>query len=193
MGDIDFLSLPDVLLAHADQITRYGGDPGVRDVGLLESAIAQPQSTFGGTFLHEFPFEMAARICSVSCRIIPFSTATSDRCCQRPRWQVGTRSVLSESCRHSLSRRDVFRLSSRELLPALDDHIAIQRVEFHQERRVVAPCREVWNPNVRVLLCRSQHCLSRLRWRSTAQKPECGRINSPASRQHAWLPQDGPA
>ncbi len=60
MGDIDFLSLPDVLLAHADQIARYGGDPGVRDMGLLESAMAQPPATFGGTFLHEFPFEMAA-------------------------------------------------------------------------------------------------------------------------------------
>ncbi|GDX90755.1 death-on-curing protein [Planctomycetia bacterium] len=60
MGDIDFLSLPDVLLAHADQIARYGGDSSVRDMGLLESAIAQPQATFGGTFLHEFPFYMAA-------------------------------------------------------------------------------------------------------------------------------------
>jgi death-on-curing protein len=60
MGDIDFLSLPDVLLAHADQIARYGGDPSVRDMGLLESAIAQPRATFGGAFLHDFPFEMAA-------------------------------------------------------------------------------------------------------------------------------------
>jgi len=60
MSDIDFLSLQDVLLAHMDQISRYGGDPGVRDVSLLESAIAQPQATFGGTFLHDFPFEMAA-------------------------------------------------------------------------------------------------------------------------------------
>jgi death-on-curing protein len=60
MSDIDFLSLQDVLLAHTDQIARYGGDPGVRDVSLLESAIAQPQATFGAAFLHEFPFEMAA-------------------------------------------------------------------------------------------------------------------------------------
>jgi death-on-curing protein len=60
MGDIDFLKSADVLFAHADQIARYGGDPGVRDMGLLESAIAQPPATFGGTYLHEFPFEMAA-------------------------------------------------------------------------------------------------------------------------------------
>lgn len=60
MSDIDFLSLQDVLLAHQDQIARYGGDPSVRDLGLLESAIAQPQVTFGDAFLHEFPFGMAA-------------------------------------------------------------------------------------------------------------------------------------
>ena len=60
MSDIDFLSLQDVLLAHQDQVSRYGGDPSVRDIGLLESAIAQPQATFGGAFLHDFPFAMAA-------------------------------------------------------------------------------------------------------------------------------------
>ncbi len=60
MSDIDFLTLEDVLLAHEDQVTRYGGDSGVRDAGLLNSAIAQPRATFTGTFLHAFPFEMAA-------------------------------------------------------------------------------------------------------------------------------------
>ena len=60
MDDIDFLSLHDVLLAHDDQIARYGGDPSVREIGLLESALAQPRTTFGGTFLHDFPFGMAA-------------------------------------------------------------------------------------------------------------------------------------
>ena len=60
MSDIDFLSLQDVLLAHQDQVARYGGDPSVHDIGLLESAIAQPQATFGGAFLHDFPFGMAA-------------------------------------------------------------------------------------------------------------------------------------
>jgi len=39
---------------------RYGGDPGVRDVGLLESALAQPRVAFGGKTPHAFPFEMAA-------------------------------------------------------------------------------------------------------------------------------------
>lgn len=60
MDDIDCLSVNDVLLLHAEQIADYGGDPGIRDVALLESAVAQPSATFGGEYLHKFPFEMAA-------------------------------------------------------------------------------------------------------------------------------------
>lgn len=55
-----FLSLAEVLQIHADQIIRYGGSVGVRDLGLLQSALAQPQATFGGQFLHADLFEMAA-------------------------------------------------------------------------------------------------------------------------------------
>ncbi len=55
----DFLGLEDVLSLHANQVTLHGGEPGVRDLGLLESAIAQPRATFGGEFLHKDLFEMA--------------------------------------------------------------------------------------------------------------------------------------
>ncbi len=55
-----FLDKDEVLLIHVDQIERYGGGLGVRDNGLLESAIAQPQATFGGQRLHPTLFEMAA-------------------------------------------------------------------------------------------------------------------------------------
>jgi death on curing protein len=57
---MDFLSLDDALLLHADQIDLYGGGHGVRDAGLLESALAQPQAAFGGDYLHDGIFEMAA-------------------------------------------------------------------------------------------------------------------------------------
>ena len=56
----DFLSMEDVLALHANQVDLYGGEYGVRDSELLDSAVAQPRATFGGNFLHEFPFEMAA-------------------------------------------------------------------------------------------------------------------------------------
>jgi death-on-curing protein len=55
-----FLTLAEVLEIHQDQIARYGGAPGIRDVDLLKSALAMPAATFGGRFLHAGPHEMAA-------------------------------------------------------------------------------------------------------------------------------------
>ena len=55
-----FLTLEDVFFLHRDQITRYGGTHGLRDLGLLESALATPAATFGGDYLHEGLPQMAA-------------------------------------------------------------------------------------------------------------------------------------
>ena len=55
-----FLSLEDVLEIHAAQLARYGGQDGIRDRGLLLSAMAQPEMSFAGEFLHEDLFAMAA-------------------------------------------------------------------------------------------------------------------------------------
>jgi death on curing protein len=43
---IDYLTLADVLAIHEDQLTRYGGDAGVRDLGLLEAALFRPQTGY---------------------------------------------------------------------------------------------------------------------------------------------------
>lgn len=55
-----FLSLGEVLEIHRDQINSYGGDPGIRDLGLLQSALAMPAAGFGGRFVHGDLYEMAA-------------------------------------------------------------------------------------------------------------------------------------
>lgn len=55
-----FLTLAEVIDIHNDQIKRYGGKDGARDLGLLESAISIPQAGFGGKLLHTSLFEMAA-------------------------------------------------------------------------------------------------------------------------------------
>ena len=60
MPEIDFLSVEDVLAIHLDQLNRYGGIAGIRDIGLLESAVAVPQSTFDGLYLYSDLFEMSA-------------------------------------------------------------------------------------------------------------------------------------
>lgn len=60
MSEPAFLTLAEVLLIHKEQIERFGGTSGIRDIGLVESAIAMPQAGFGGEYLHASIFEMAA-------------------------------------------------------------------------------------------------------------------------------------
>lgn len=57
---VEFLDVADVMAFHAVQLARYGGLEGVRDAGLLASAVAMPRATFGGEFLHDGVFSMAA-------------------------------------------------------------------------------------------------------------------------------------
>lgn len=67
-----FLNLDEVLSLHEDQMRRYGGAAGVRDLGLLQSALGSAQATFGGSFLHETACEMAAAYLYGICRNHPF-------------------------------------------------------------------------------------------------------------------------
>jgi death-on-curing protein len=59
-SDPEFLTVEQVLALHQRQLERFGGGSGVRDHGLLESAVAQPQATFDGVFVHNGLFELAA-------------------------------------------------------------------------------------------------------------------------------------
>jgi death-on-curing protein len=60
MAEFTFLSLSEVLEIHQDQVVRYGGSLGVRDLELLKSALGMPAATFGGEYLHTDIYEMAA-------------------------------------------------------------------------------------------------------------------------------------
>lgn len=55
-----FLSVDDVLAIHQDTIEHEGGHAGLRDPGLLQSAVMMPQQKFGGTYLHPTVAAMAA-------------------------------------------------------------------------------------------------------------------------------------
>ena len=55
-----YLSLAEVLRVHGLIIAQTGGADGLRDLGLLESALAQPRQTFGGEDLYPSLAEKAA-------------------------------------------------------------------------------------------------------------------------------------
>jgi death-on-curing protein len=57
-----FLTLEEVLELHRLVLAQTGGMPGVRDVGGLESALAQPRMTFGGQELYPGLAEKAAAL-----------------------------------------------------------------------------------------------------------------------------------
>lgn len=46
-------SLQDVLALHTDQISRYGGAPGIRDMGLVEMGLYRPQTGYYKDILEE--------------------------------------------------------------------------------------------------------------------------------------------
>ena len=52
MAAIRFLSVDDVLTIHQNTIANEGGLAGLRDAGLLESAVLMPQQRFEGEYLH---------------------------------------------------------------------------------------------------------------------------------------------
>ena len=58
--DLVFLGLAEVLEIHRDQLLRYGGASGIRDINLLKSSLAMPSATYSGEFLHTDVYEMAA-------------------------------------------------------------------------------------------------------------------------------------
>ena len=72
MKKITFLTLAEVVEIHADQIERYGGGSGIRDINLLSSAVAMPYASFQGQFLHADLFEMAAAYAFHICQNHPF-------------------------------------------------------------------------------------------------------------------------
>ena len=55
-----FLKIQRILQIHESQIELFGGSSGIRDMGLLDSALAMPQASFGGTYLHGDLYAMAA-------------------------------------------------------------------------------------------------------------------------------------
>lgn len=58
--EFEFLTIDDVLFIHQDQIDRYGGEHGLRDAGLLASAVETARATFNGELLHADLFQVAA-------------------------------------------------------------------------------------------------------------------------------------
>src|SRR3989442_12071454 len=58
-----YVTLGEVAELHRRLLQATGGAPGIRDFGALESAVAQPKATFGGSDLYPTLPEKAAALC----------------------------------------------------------------------------------------------------------------------------------
>ena len=56
------MTLEQILVIHEDQIERYGGSHGVRNLALIESAVFRPQTSFAGKELYVTIFDKAASL-----------------------------------------------------------------------------------------------------------------------------------
>ena len=57
-----YLSFGEVIALHQAVLNQTGGATGIRDLGALESALAQPRATFGGEDLHPELVQKAAAL-----------------------------------------------------------------------------------------------------------------------------------
>jgi death-on-curing protein len=71
-GNCFHLTVDIVREIHAEAIARFGGSEGVREIALLESAVAAPQATIGGQSPYEDLAEVAAAYLFYLCRSHPF-------------------------------------------------------------------------------------------------------------------------
>lgn len=55
-----FLTVEEVIQIHDELVSKYGGLHGIRDMGLLVSAIEMPKATMFGEYLHESIFDKAS-------------------------------------------------------------------------------------------------------------------------------------
>lgn len=67
-----YLSVIQVLVIHDQMIKRFGGSQGIRDLGLIESAIGRPQATFEGKDLYKTIFEKGAALLQSLLKNHPF-------------------------------------------------------------------------------------------------------------------------
>lgn len=59
---VKYLTLDEIIAIHDSMIDIYGGSHGIRDLGLLQSALARPQASFSGEDLYPNIFDKASAL-----------------------------------------------------------------------------------------------------------------------------------
>ena len=113
---MEYLTSAEVLLIHARLIQRTGGVSGVRDVGLMESAVARPQATSGQNDLYPDVWSKAAALMHSLIKNHPFLDGNK-------------RTALTATAMF-LELNDYTLAASNDAVLAFTMHVAVDRVEL---------------------------------------------------------------
>lgn len=100
-----YLGCRQVLWIYRRVIEETGGSFGVRDEGLLRSALARPRASFGGQDLYPTPFEKAAALLESLVMNHPLLDGN-----KRVAWECLDLMLEMNGCRLTTSHEDGFRL-----------------------------------------------------------------------------------
>ncbi len=125
---VRFLSVDQILRLHRRCLEAHGGQDGVRDLGLLQSAIAMPQAQFGGSYLHVDLAEMAAAYLFHVCRNHPF---------------------LDGNKRVAIAAAEIFLLLNGRQLTASDDDLEALTLKVAQGQAEKPEIAEVFRAHMR--------------------------------------------
>ncbi len=122
----EFIDTETACAIHDDQIERFGGSLGIRDEGLLLSALAQPIASFFGEFLHPTLASQAAAYLYHLSRNHPFIDGN-----KRTAFGVMEAFIRLNGYRLNLSEPEKFDLVLRVATGELEKSDATEIIHLH--------------------------------------------------------------
>lgn len=117
----NYVTAQQVLFIHARLIATTGGEHGVRDIGLLESAVARPQATFDGVESYPDLFHKAAALMESLAQNHPFVDGNKRTAITAAAMFLQRNGRRLQTSNAELERFTLWVVTARPLLPELAD------------------------------------------------------------------------
>lgn len=116
---MNYLGYNQVLLIYKRVIEETGGSHGLRDEGLLRSALARPQASFSGQDLYSTLFEKSAALLESLVRNHPFVDGN-----KRVAWECFDLTLGMNGCRLKASHEQNYKL----VMQVIERKLTVQEV-----------------------------------------------------------------
>jgi death-on-curing protein len=123
------ITLQEVLQLHTYSIDDFGGSHGIRDTGLLESAVERPSATFGGEEFYPTAFTKAAAILESIVKNHPFVDGN-----KRTGWLACVVMMRLYDYKFTLSQDDAYDFVIRVASSHLEFENIVEYIEMNVKR-----------------------------------------------------------